>query len=141
MNSRTSRSLAPLASCSRIWLRRSTASGAFDSARVWFWHTRQRSSSARAATRLSRTGFWAAQTSGSRSPSNRTLATAQLLHQRRQLLLRDLGRQRSHVLVADHALAVDDVGFRHAVDAVVDRDPARRVVNRELIRIAVARQP
>src|SRR5688572_4436866 len=138
MKSRTSPSLAPLASCSRIWFLRSTASGAFDSAKVWFWHTRQRSSSARAATRLSRTGFCAAQTTGNKRTSS-NLATAQLLHQRHKLLLRHLGRERPDMLVADHALAVDDIRFRHAVDAIVDRDPARRVVHRELVGVAVAR--
>jgi hypothetical protein len=38
----------------RIWLRRSTASGAFESAIVWFWQTRQRSSSASAFSALDR---------------------------------------------------------------------------------------
>src|SRR6185436_7810276 len=108
MNSRTSRSLAPFASCSRISLRRSTASGALDSASVWFWHTRQRSSSANAAVRLSRSS--PAQAAEARTNSMKNLATAQLLHQRHDLLLRVLPRERTDVLVADHALAVDHVG-------------------------------
>src|SRR5688572_32414063 len=140
MNSRTSPSLAPLASCSRIWFLRSTASGAFDSASVWFWHTRQRSSSASAATRLSRFSAgkaWAAQ----RKSTNSSLATAELLNERPKLLLRDVGRERADVLVADHTLAVDDVGFRHAVDAVVDGDAPGGVVHRELVGIAVAGEP
>src|SRR5688500_9491832 len=140
MNSRTSPSLAPLASCSRIWFLRSTASGAFDSASVWFWHTRQRSSSASAVTRLSRLS---APNAGKLTMHKKStnLATAQLLNQRPDLLLRHLGRERADVLVADHALAVDDVRFGHAVDAVVDRDAAGGVVHRELVGIAVAREP
>src|SRR3979490_1323922 len=53
MKSTTSRSLAPRASCARIWLRRSTARRALAPASDWFWHTRQRSSAARSMTRLS----------------------------------------------------------------------------------------
>src|SRR5688500_12466707 len=141
MNSRTSRSLAPLASCSRIWLRRSTASGALESASVWFWQTRQPSSSASAATRLSRSSAGMAWPAQKQSTRRSALATAELLHQRRELLLRHLGGERPDVLVADHALAIDDVGFRHAVDAIVDGDTPRGVVHRELVRIAVARKP
>src|SRR5678815_5056753 len=132
MNSRTSRSLAPFESCSRIWLRRSTASGAFDSASVWFWHTRQRSSSASEVT--FRSSSSAASALETKQRNSRTLATAQLLHLRQQLLLRHFGRERSDVLVTDHALLVDDVGLRHAVHAVVDGDAAGGVEHRELIR-------
>src|SRR5919106_5404694 len=125
MNSRTSRSLAPLPSCSRIWFLRSTASGALESARVWFWQTRQRSSSASAVTRFSRSGFCAASGNAQAHHRRRTLTAAiQLLHQRLELLLRHLGRERADVLVADHAFAIDDVGFGNAVHAVIDRDPA-----------------
>src|SRR5687767_6444271 len=141
MNSRTSRSLAPLASCSRIWLRRSTASGALESASVWFWQTRQRSSSARAATRFSSKGSCPAATAAqSRVIKTRNLAT-ELLHQRHELLLGHLRGERPDVLVADHALAIDDVGFRHAVHAIVDGDAPGGVVHRELVGIAVARKP
>src|SRR5688572_5822544 len=120
MNSRTSRSFAPPASCSRICLRRSTASGALESASVWFWHTRQRSSSASAAVRLSRSVF-CPQAEPQRMIQTKAiaLATAQLLDQRQELFLRHLRRERPDVLVADDALAVDDVGLGHAVDAVV----------------------
>src|SRR5688572_22075011 len=143
MKSTTSRSLAPLASCSRIWFLRSTASGAFESASVWFWHTRQRSSSARALTRFSSSGFCAYTPAASIASMKITILAAaiQLLHQRLELLLRDLRRERPDVLVADDALAIDDVGLGHAVDAVVDRDLARGVVNRELVGIAVASKP
>src|SRR6185436_13020958 len=140
MNSRTSRSLAPFESCSRIWLRRSTASGAFDSASVWFWHTRQRSSSASAPTRLSRASA-AEIAPAQKHKMIANLPTAKLLHQRHDLLPRVLRRERADVLVADHALAVDHVGFGHAVDAVVDRDAAIAVVHRELVGVAVAREP
>src|SRR5688572_9073553 len=122
MNSRTSRSLAPFASCARISLRRSTASGAWESASVWFWHTRQRSSSASAATRLSRSELCASALP--QNINNMSSLAIERLHQRLQLALRYLGRERADVLVADHALAVDDVGLGHAVDAVVDRDAA-----------------
>src|SRR5918992_2179751 len=143
MKSTTSRSLAPFASCSRIWFFRSTASGALESASVWFWHTRQRSSSARALTRFSSSGL-CAQTPPASIASMKIALLAeaiQFLHERCKLLLGDFRRERSDVLVADDALAIDDVGLGHAVDAVVDRDLARGVVHRELVGIAVAREP
>src|SRR6185503_15787003 len=125
MKSVTSRSLFPALSCSRIWSRRSTASGALESASVWFWHTRQRSSCARFATRLSRLGSTCANTGREKARTSNSLATLrQLLDERTQLLLRVLRRERSDVLVADDALAVDDVGLGHAVHAVVDADAA-----------------
>src|SRR5688572_7031286 len=141
MKSVTSRSLAPFCSCSRIWLRRSTASGALESASVWFWHTRQRSSCARAATRLSSAVSSAARAMEQTSSSAASLATAQLLQQRRDLALRHLGADRADVLVADHAALVDDVGLGHAVDAVVDRDAPARVGHRQPVRVAVALEP
>src|SRR5918996_4111002 len=140
MNSRTSSSLLPALSCSRIWLRRSTASGAFESASVWFWHTRQRSSLARALTRLSNSGVCAS-TGAATNSNTRSLATAELFHEWAQLLLGNLGRERADVLVADDAPAIDDVGLGHAIHAVVDGDPAGGVVDRELVRIAVALEP
>src|SRR6185295_9220122 len=118
MKSTTSRSLLPEASWARIWLRRSTASGAFESARVWFWHTRQRSSCARPATRLSSAGSWAQAVTAHRRMS--VLKAIQLLDQRNELGLHHVRGERPAVLVADHALAVDDVGLGHAVDPVVD---------------------
>src|SRR3954467_14984890 len=116
MKSSTSRSDLPASSCAWIWFLRSTASGAFDSAIVWFWHTRQRSSWARAAARLSMSCAWAIP--GRRRSSNRTLATRELLHERHDLVLHHVGGQRADLLEADDALLVDDVGLRHAVDAV-----------------------
>src|SRR6185503_8891673 len=135
----TSRSLLPLFSCSRTWFRRSTASGALESASVWFWQTRQRSSLDRSRTRFSRTGSsWAMA-----SPQKRTSAslTIQFFQKRFDLLFEDLRRHRADALVADHALAVDDVGFGDAVDAVVERDAPGAVVHRGGERVAVARQP
>src|SRR6266852_2590312 len=132
MKSTTSRSDLPAASCSRIWLRRSTASGALDSASVWFWHTRQRSSCARFVTRRSSAGSCAkAQASQKmRSP----LATGvQLPHQWLDLFLHDVRGQRPDVLVADDALAVDHVGFGHAVDSVVDADASVRVEHDQVV--------
>src|SRR3954452_10816985 len=145
MKSITSRSVFPALSCSRIWLRRSCASGALESARVWFWHTRQRSSCASEVTRRSRPGSSCPSTwkgRATRRKSDKTLATLrQFLDERAQLLLRDLRRERSDVLVADDAVAVDHVGLGHAVHAVVDGDAAGRVEDRDLERIAVALEP
>src|SRR4029077_5378283 len=142
MKSITSRSLLPALSCSRIWLRRSCASGALESARVWFWHTRQRSSCASEATRRSRPGSscpiaWKGR--ATRRRSDKSLATLrQLLDERTDLLLDDLRRERPDALVPNDALAVDHVGLGHAVHAVVDGDPAGRVEHRDLERIAVS---
>src|SRR2546423_8113929 len=122
MKSSTSRSDLPAASCSRIWLRRSTASGAFESASVWFWHTRQRSSCARSVTRRSSAASWAdAQPTASTSSSTLTTGV-QLPQQRCDLLAHDVRRERTDMLVADDALAVDHVGLGHPVHAVVDAD-------------------
>src|SRR6185369_7158143 len=145
MKSMTSRSLLPALSCSRIWLRRSCASGALESAIVWFWHTRQRSSCASAVTRRSRPGSscpiaWKGR--ATRRRSDKSLATLrQLLDQRAQLLLRDLRREGPDVLVADDAVAVDHVGLGNPVHAVVDGDPAGRVEDRDLEGIAVPLEP
>src|ERR1700674_5218934 len=137
MKSSTSRSLAPRASCSRIWLRRSTARPALESASVWFWHTRQRSSVATCITRLSRIGSSAARTA-TESPAAmktaNTLFAIEFIHQWNELLFHELARDRADALV-------DDVGFRHAVHAVVDADPAVEVERREPVRIAEALQP
>src|SRR5687768_13799660 len=144
MKSRTSRSLAPPLSCSRTWLRRSTASGALESASVWFWHTRQRSSLDNAFTRFSRFGSSAPSTAGQYTVKikNRSLSTpAQLLHQRQHFLLHHLARQRADVLEADHAAPVDDIGLGHPVHAVVDADAPGDVGDGQVERIAVAFEP
>src|SRR5205814_8967764 len=121
MKSTTSRSDLPAASCSRIWLRKSTASGAFESAIVWFWHTRQRNSCARLATRRSRPASCAsAQPSQKRMA--RLAARIELPHERLHFVAHYVGGERPDVLIADHALAIDDVGLGHAVHAVVDAD-------------------
>src|SRR3954469_14170778 len=103
MKSRTSRSLAPRASCSRMVLRRSTASSAFESASVWFWHTRQRSSCATSRTLFSRIGSSAARTAeqASTRQTNSALFTLQLRDQRQHLALQDLRRDRADLLEAD----------------------------------------
>src|ERR1044071_583155 len=145
MKSMTSRSLLPALSCSRIWLRRSCASGALESAIVWFWHTRQRSSCASEVTRRSRPGSscpitWKAR--ATRRNSGKSLATLrQLLDQRADLLLDDFRRERPDALVADDALAVDHVGLGHAVHAIVDGDAASRIVDNDLEGIAVPLEP
>src|SRR5712664_4228657 len=103
-------SLAPRCICSRMLLRRSTARSACESASVWFWHTRQRSSEASAMTRFSRSGSSAALEERARMiPSRKShLLTDEVLHQRLDLLRRDFLRHGADALVADHALLVDD---------------------------------
>src|SRR5437868_14491657 len=124
MKSRTSRSLAPRSSWSRMVLRRSTASGALESASVWFWHTRQRSSDARSATRFSMAGSSLpsarAEKASAATQARKNLLTLELFDERDDLLRHDLGRHGADLLVADHAFLVDHVGLWHAVDAVVD---------------------
>src|SRR5687768_6875673 len=139
MNSRTSRSLLPLFSWSRTWFLRSIASGALESARVWFWQTRQRSSPERSRTRFSKMGSsWA---KASPQKKMRSTLAIELLQQGFDLLLEDFRRHRADALVADHALAVDDVGFGNAVDAVVDADAPGRILHGGDVGIAVSLQP
>src|SRR5258708_6274947 len=150
MKSSTSRSLAPRPSCSRMLLRRSTARSALESARVWFWQTRQRSSEEMSITRFSRTGSGAVAVSFenptgrkkiiARKPG-RSLFMLEIIDERHDLLRHDLGRARSDLLVADDAALVDHVGFGHAVDAVVDAHLAVGVEERGAVRIAVALEP
>src|SRR3954471_12444447 len=150
MNSMICASLMPLRICSRTWSRRALASPAFESAIVWFWHTRQRSSADRAMTRASSAGSAAAGAASlapagashaSAASSTSSLATFELLHERQDLLLQDLARDRSDALVADHAVLVDQVGLGNAVDAVVDADAPLEVVRREPVRVAHVPQP
>src|SRR5712691_4438095 len=140
MKSATSRSLAPRASCSRIWLRRSTARPAFDSAIDWFWHTRQRSSAARSMTRLSSAASSAPATETASNNANALLEST-FIQQGGELVAHQLAGDRADALVADHAALVDDVGLRHAVYAVVDADPAVEIEGREPVRVAKALQP
>src|SRR5712692_8143371 len=140
MNSTTSRSLAPRASCSRIWLRRSTARPAFDSAIDWFWHTRQRSSAARSVTRLSSAASSAPATETA-SNNAKALLAVKFIQQGDELVAHQLAGDRTDALVADHAALVDDVGLRHAVHAVVDANPAVEIQGREPVWVAEAFQP
>src|SRR5581483_7703376 len=105
-------SLCPLRIISRISSRRSLARPALESAMVWFWQTRQRSSAESAMTRASSAGSAAAGAASfapARGGQRRTarmsssLATLELLHERQDLLLQDLARDRADALVADHA--------------------------------------
>src|SRR3972149_7235044 len=130
--------LMPCAIFSRIWFFRSMASGACESAIVWFWHTRQRKSCASAVTRLS-----SADSVGSASaacaPSaytaehtaeHRAMTTTasslriavQLAHQGEDLVAEDLGGDHADALVADDAVLVDQERFRYPVDTVIDAD-------------------
>src|SRR6266404_4636990 len=99
MKSTTSRSLAPRASCARIWLRRSTARPAFDSASDWFWHTRQRSSAARSMTRLSSDGSSAPATETA-SNNAKALLAIKFIQQGNQLVAHQLAGDRADALVA-----------------------------------------
>src|SRR3954471_18762372 len=141
MKSTISCSERPALICSRIWLRRSTASGALESAMVWFWQTRQRSSCARWVTRRSSASSASAAAQRRASATPRLLRTAQLPDERLELLLHHVGGERPDLLVADHALAVDEIGLGDAVDAVVDADAPVRIEDDELVRVAVSLQP
>src|SRR5712692_10575366 len=99
MNSTTSRSLAPRASCSRIWLRRSTARPAFDSAIDWFWHTRQRNSAARSMTRLSRAAS-SANAADAATRSAKALLAIKFIQQGNELVAHQLAGDRADALVA-----------------------------------------
>src|SRR4051812_48705290 len=144
MKSSTSRSLLPLPSCSRIWRRRSTARSALESASVWFWHTRQRSSEESAITRRSRSVSWQktapVKTSVSSHPQT-SLFTRKLADQRQDPLRENLARHRADLLVTNEAALVDHIGLGHAVNAVIDADAPFRVDYREAVRIAVGGEP
>src|SRR5258706_534913 len=130
----------------RSWSARASvpaARSAFESAIVWFWHTRQRSSEAMSMTRFSRTGFSWEKTrlENKKQKAKAPLFTLQLLDERQDALLHHLGRHRADLLVADDAFLVDHVGLGHAVDAVVDADPAVGVEERGAAWVAVALEP
>src|SRR5688572_9170357 len=110
-----SASLWPCLSFSRTCSRRSTASGALESAIVWFWQTRQRSSSASVIARFSSCGSaaaaggasfaWSANESASAGTSARTSAGSlgialELADERQDLRLENLGGHDADLLVA-----------------------------------------
>src|SRR5947199_7582225 len=153
-----SRSLLPSRSMLRTSLRRSSARPAFESASVWFWHTRQRSSTVMRCMRASISGSaaagaaslaWAAMQSSSahahtvhgRGSAGPTRSSIELFHEGLDARLDDLGRQRPDVLHADHAALVDDEGLGHAVHAEVDADPAVAVERRHVVRVAELAEP
>src|SRR6516225_1106753 len=161
----------PFCSSSRTSWRRSTARSACESAIVWFWQTRQRSSPVMASMRASSAGSaavrWAAGASNftvagadaadaagaSAAMAGRPMASAssaairrrasaiELPQQRQHIVAQHLGRQRADLLVADHALLVDDEGLGHAVDAEVDAHAAVGVEQRGVVRVAALGQP
>src|SRR5471032_1601195 len=151
MKSITSCSERPCASCSRTARFRSSASCACESAMVWFWHTRQRNCPARWATRASNTASGAAPALPASSTARHSkqrgvnpmdnLNMIQLPYQRQQFFAYDLLRDRSDVLMPDHAALVDHEGLRHAVHAVFDADLAVAVVRRHHVGIAELAQP
>src|SRR6187401_534016 len=148
-----SASLLPWRSMARVSRRRSTARPAFESAIVWFWQTRQRSSAVMRVMRASSAGSAAsgsASFAAAAAPSSaakrttmtlRSASGIELLQQGLDLRREHIGRDRADVLVADHAVLVDDEGLGHAVDAEVDADAALDVVERRVVRIAEAREP
>ena len=123
----------------------------------WFWQTRQRSSSDRPCRRFSATGSAAraasvvleaiaavdprkvAKTKARLRP--RIVHLFKLRQQRHDLVAEHVRADRSGVLHADDAGLVDDVGFRHAIDAVVDADAAVEVHHGQLVRVAVLAEP
>src|SRR4051812_43562900 len=145
MKSSTSRSLLPLPSCSRIWRRRSTARSALESASVWFWHTRQRSSDESAITRRSRSVSWEKTVPVKARMRSKlqtsSLFTRKLADQRQDSLRENLARPRADLLVANEAALVDHIGLGHAVNAVIDANAPFRVDYREAVRIAVGGEP
>src|SRR5476649_1075757 len=144
-------SLMPACSFSRIWFFKSIASSARESAMVWFWHTRQRNSSASAMTRFSSAGSGTAggASLASTDPARMSPYTSasslriavQRLHQRQNLVAHDLRGDGTDALVADHAGLVDDIGFGNPINAVIDADAAVTVVGRDLVRVSQARKP
>src|SRR5262245_8951439 len=104
------------------------ARSACESASVWFWQTRQRSSEARRCMRASTAGSAAAgaaslalaQKAARHSIKVARSLSIELPQHGEDARLDDLRRQRPHLLEAHHALLVDDEGFGHAVDAEVD---------------------
>src|SRR5688572_25744434 len=154
----TCSSLAPRCNCSRISRRRSSDRPAGESAMVWFWHTRQRSSAAIFSMRASSAGSAAAgaasfacakpipSTAHSASLTTNVITSVghsaiQFLQQRHDARLQYLGRHRPHVLEADHAGLVDHKGLGHAVDAEVDADAAIEVRQRQVVRVAELLEP
>src|SRR6185436_7493013 len=111
-----SASLLPWRSISRVSRRRSTARPAFESAIVWFWHTRQRSSAVMRVMRASSAGSAAsgaaslATTCAAQSASSSAtialdnVSGIELLQQRLDLGRDHVGRQRADVLQADDAV-------------------------------------
>src|SRR5262245_24816905 len=73
--------------------------------------------------------------------TRKNLGTLQLLHERQDPLAHDLRGEDADALVADHASAVDDEGFGHAVDAVVHAEAPFAVVQRQRVRVAEALEP
>src|SRR6266540_6839815 len=81
-----------------------------------------------------------ARTSTRESP-HRSRLRLQLAHERHDRLLERLRRDRSDLLVANHALLVDDERLGHTVDAPVDPDTAIAIDDRRRVRVAVLREP
>src|SRR3972149_3316548 len=135
--------LMPCPIFSRIWFFRSIASGAFESAMVWFWHTRQRRSCASVVTRFSSADSVVKDSAARAVPPNVYIAinatrmrlriAVQFSHQGENLVAHNLGSDHADALVADDAFLVDQKRLRHAVDAVIDPDATVVVVRGESV--------
>src|SRR5690606_17813352 len=105
---------------------------------VSFWHTRQRSFCVRPMTRASSAGSSAtgsarsaakADAANANAPAintqrQRSTRTGQLRDFRQQHLVQRVGIERADVLVADHALTIDEESFRRAIHPVFNADAA-----------------
>src|SRR5882762_7446989 len=68
-------------------------------------------------------------------------SSLQLPRQRQDLLLEHFWRHRSDVLEADNPVLVNDVGFGHAVNAVVNAHATIGIHDRKCVWVAVPGQP
>src|SRR6185369_8988141 len=146
----TSLSERPWRSISRTWFLRSIARSAWESARFWFWHTRQRRTSASDWTLASSTGStatvgaspaWTSEQHAARRITVRNLRTVQLLHQRDDLFAQYAGRYRTNMFHANYPCFINYKCFRNAVDPVVDSGFPITIPYRQTIGITMFRQP
>src|SRR5271156_4036919 len=160
----TCSSVAPCRTCSPILSRRSAANSAFESARLWFWHTRQRKLPARWRTRAS---SWRSRSDGAVAPAlapvplnatRHSSATVQrtgnlsgwltieslmlqALDERHNHAIKRVAGQRPRLAVTHDPRPVDHEGLGHAIHAIVDTRLPAAIDNRGLIRIARHGEP
>src|SRR5687768_18622824 len=68
-------------------------------------------------------------------------SSLQFLHQRQNFRLKCFYCYRPDLLVSDYSILVDDIGFRHAVDAILDACPAFRITDAYRVRVSELPQP